>query len=214
MYTRESIENEWSQYLISRKSGVKKQWKPIFEENLRKLDSLSGEELDSYLYALCEAYFDFELNIPIENPKIWSKILKQWQSKVNEPDVKLLMWVNRAFSFNGVYKLFQMEPIEVLEKIIEIDPNNNEAERLIFLDRLDLLDFAMHHLPSSLVIDESVCYKAIERCDNMLKKAPNLSSCKTRFGGDFYYYKKMFLGWLKYKSQDINQDFYEWLNEQ
>lgn len=204
------IEAEWRDFFSARKTGIKKIWKPLFEKRLENIESLSGIKLQEYVEALCSAYFEHNRKeIPIQNPQIWDKVLEIWSLKLKSPDVRHLLWIYKAFSFKGVYNLLKLEPKDIIEKVLEITPNHAEAEQLLFAEHLNLLDFALHHLPTCLVVEESVCVATIKKCEMMIGQNPELLSCETRFNLNYTHYKKMFDSWVEYKNCQIKEDFFE-----
>lgn len=213
MNTTQSLHKKWSKFLSARKTGVKRAWKPLLEERINEIESLNEHELRNYIESLCTAYFDEGLKIPIQHPQIWEKILENWKENLKSPDVKHLLWAYKAHFHRDVYQLLGMEDYEILDKVIEISPGHKEAERLIFKNRLDMLDYAIHELPRGLLIDESICLSAIERCENMARMNPELLTCRSRFNIDLAYYKKVLFSWLEYESSNIQQDFYEWMED-
>jgi len=212
--TVNDIKYEWADYLVSRKTNVKRLWKPKLNELINKIEALKNKELEKYLNLLCEAYFDYNLEIPIAHPTIWSRVLRQWENNISCLDVKNLMWIYKAYNYNNVYELFNVEPYQILEKVLELESSNEKAEELLFLGKLDTLDFALHELPTGLVMDKEVCIKCIDYCELKIQKNKKLSNIKTRFNLDFVYYKNLFFYWQEYKVKNIKEDFFEWIRAQ
>ena len=201
------IQEEWNDYFIYRKSHIKKLWKAELNERIKRVESLEGEKLEKYLNLLCEAYFDYEMEIPIYHPAIWSKIIKRWEKDILHSDVKQLIWMYKA----NISTSFHLESFQILEKILELDPNHKEANELLFLDKLDTLDFALHELPRGLLVDKKICIEYINYCESKIKEDVNFSKIRTRFNLDFYYYKNLFFYWEEYQKEKIQEDFFKWI---
>ena len=211
METINDIKYEWTDYFVTRKTNVKKLWKPKLDELISRIEDLKGKELENYLNLLCEAYFDYTLEIPILHPTIWSKILIQWENNISTLDVKNLIWIYKASTYKDVYKIFNFEPDQILENALELEPHNKEVKELLYLYKLDTLYFALHELPTGLVIDKEVCIRDIKECELMIKENKEFSNLRTRFDLDFEYYKNLFYAWQEYKLKNIEEDFYEWV---
>jgi hypothetical protein len=202
---------EWNEYLIARKSGVKKLWKPLLEERVCHFESLSGDDLKEYIYDICVEYFDNGCDdIPLQHPKIWEKVLVQWSDEILSNNEKYMLWAFKATCFKDVYKLVGLEPSQLLERILKSNSGHYQAKQLLVLHHVDTLDFALHELPTGLVVEESVCLNAINRCESLIAETPELVACKNRFGCDFNYYKKMYFSWGEYKEKGIQEDFFAW----
>ncbi|EHU9474522.1 hypothetical protein KZY47_004498, partial [Vibrio vulnificus] len=146
----------WEDYLIARKSGVKKFWKPLLDKNITQFESLSGESLKLEIHKLCTEYFDRKCNeIPIQHPKILEKVLSQWSMEISLNNDVYLLWAYKAQGFNGVCKILDEQIIRkpelLLEKVLVLNPGNLEAKKLLLLHHLDALDFALHELPHGLL---------------------------------------------------------------
>lgn len=207
--------SEWEDYIVARKSGIKKHWKPLLEEQLINFTSLDGEELQKYIEDLCIEYFDNDCHeIPIQHPKIWTVVLNQWSTKLESNDTQYLMWAYKAISFDGVYSLMELDPKEILIRILEVEPENNEVKALLFQEHLNTLDFALHELPTGLVVDRRVCEDIIVSCERMVKDMPELKFLTSRFNCDYETYKNTFFSWCEYIDRNIKIDFYEWLKNE
>lgn len=207
----------WEDYLIARKTGVKKFWKPLLDKNITQFDSLTGELLKLEIHELCTEYFDHRCSeIPIQHPKILGKVLSQWEKEISLNNEVYLLWVYKAQGFNGICKILSEEfirkPQLLLEKVLVLNPDNLEAIKLLLLHHLDALDFALHELPHGLVLSESACIRSIECCEKLLANNPEMADTKTRFGLGFHYYKTMYFSWVEYQKKGIKEDFFEWLD--
>ncbi|BDU35745.1 hypothetical protein [Vibrio nigripulchritudo] len=207
----------WEDYLVARKNGVKKFWKPLLDKNIAQFESLSGELLKLEIHELCTEYFDRRCSeIPIQHPKILEKVLSQWSREISLNNEVYLLWAYKAQGFNGVCKILDAEithkPQLLLEKVLVLNPNNLEAKKLLLLHHLDTLDFALHELPHGLVLSESACNNSIECCEKLLDNNPEMAGTKTRFGLGFHYYKTIYFSWLEYQRKEIKADFFEWLD--
>lgn len=207
----------WEDYLIARKSGVKKFWKPLLDKNITQFESLSGESLKLEIHKLCTEYFDRKCNeIPIQHTKILEKVLSQWSMEISLNNDVYLLWAYKAQGFNGVYKILDEQIIRkpelLLEKVLVLNSGNLEAKKLLLLHHLDALDFALHELPHGLLLSESACIHSIECCGKLLANNPEIAGTKTRFGLGFHYYKTMYFSWVEYQKKGIKEDFFEWLD--
>lgn len=205
---------QWDDYLVARKSGVKKRWKPLLENKILYFETLQGERLKLAIHDMCVKYFDHGcIEIPIQHPRIFTKILDQWADEIALNNEQYLLWVYKAIGFKGVFDIIQLEqPEHLLDKILKLNPDHDEAKKLVFMNQIDALDFALHELPHGLVINESACLDAIERCECLIAEKPELADCKTRFGGDFKYYKTLYCSWAEYKRTGVREDFFQWIN--
>ena len=206
---------KWNEYLVARKSGVKKFWKPLLEKNICHFESLQGERLKVEIHEMCIEYFDNGCTkIPIQHPRILAKVLDQWADEIASNNEKYLLWVYKAIDFKDVHKIVQLEnPKQLLEKVLGLNPDNYEAKKLLLLNRINALDFALHELPNGLVLNESVCINAIEMCEKILAENPELGGYKTRFGGNFDYYKNLYFSWIEYNETGFEEDFFQWFNK-
>lgn len=206
------IKREWSDYLSAKKAHIKKLYKSKLDARIEHIESLQPQELEVYLERLCEAYFDDHLDIPITHPTIWSKVLQRWQQNRSSLDTKNLIWIYRSSTYPHVYNLLELEPHQILEKILILDPDHAEAQRLLFLEKLDTLDFALHELPRGLVLTKETCLESIEYCEKKIMENPDLRHIHTRFDLDFEYYKHLFYDWQTYQEQNIQEEFFQWLH--
>ena len=199
---------QWGNYLIARKSGIKKQWKALLEKNICLLESMQGEQLKEAVYHICVAYFDKCAAIPILHPRILKIILIQWREEIALNNEQYLLWAYKAIGNNEVYKIVQVKkPVQLLEKILVLNPNNYEAKTLLLLNYMNSLDFALHELPHGLVLNESVCIDLIEKAQRLIDEDPELAAGKTRFGANFEYYKKLYFDWIEYRDKNLINGF-------
>ncbi|WP_444946560.1 hypothetical protein ACJJIP_07505 [Microbulbifer sp. VTAC004] len=206
----ENIKEEWNKYLDARDTGIKHVWKPLLSKQLEEIKSLNKEDLNDYLLEICKLHFDVGLNIPVEHPNIWPQILELWKCKLDNPDEKIFLWLFKAKLYKDAYLLCSGEPKELLESALTINPESKEAKKLLFIENLDLLDFAMHSLPCGLHLEVDTCKSAISECEQMLVKNPELKIYKTRFNIGFSHYKEMFFAWLEYQEKGIKLEFFDW----
>lgn len=211
MKTVDDIRSEWSDYLTYKKNNIKKLWKTELNEQIDKIESLRDEELGEYLDLLCELYFEHNVKIPILHPKIWSKIIKQYKDNISNLNIQKLFWIYEVYTYPDVCKLFDLGSHQILKRILELDPTNKRAKELLFLEKLNTLDYALHELPRGLVVDKKVCIECIDYCEQKIQKDKSFSKIKTRFGLDFKYYKDMFLYWEEYQTNNIKEDFFKWI---
>lgn len=204
---------QWNEYLLARKSGIKKQWKPLLEKNICHFESMQGEQLKVEIHEMCVEYFDKGcIAIPIQHPRLFDKVLVQWANEIALDNEQYLLWAYKAIGFKDVYQIIQpKEPEQLLERVLELNPDNYEAKRLLFLNHIDALDFALHELPNGLVLDESVCIDLIQRCKSSIDESPELADVKTRFGSKFEDYKNLYFSWIEYKEKGIQRDFFNGL---
>ncbi|ODC03841.1 hypothetical protein BFW38_10085 [Terasakiispira papahanaumokuakeensis] len=205
---------QWDDYLVARQSGVKKLWKPLLENKISYLESLQGEQLKLEIHNLCVEYFDHGCTtIPIQHPKILSKVLNLWADEIALENEQYLLWAYKAIGFKGIEDIIGLEkPEHLLDTILQSNPDHDEAKALMFLSQIDALDFALHELPHGLLLNESVCLAAIARCESLIAEKPELADCKTRFGGDFNHYKRLYFSWIEYKNAGIQEDFFQWIS--
>lgn len=212
IFFRGTILIQWDDYLSARKSGIKRQWKPLLEKNIRAFESMQGKTLKIEIHEMCVAYFDKDcIGIPIQHPRIFEKVLAQLIDEINLDNEKYLLWAYKAIGLKDVYKTIQIEkPEQLLERAIELNPNNYEAKNLLMLEYIDSLDFALHELPHGLRLGESICINLIQHCEKLIDKNPELSDVKTRFGGNFEHYKSLYFSWIEYQEKEIKEDFFQW----
>ncbi len=190
-------------------------WKPLLEERIRCIESLNEDDLNTYIYNICVAYFDEGCDdIPIQHPKIWGKVLAQWSDEISSNNEKYMLWAFKATCFKDVYKLVGLDPSQLLERVIESNSAHYEAKQLLVLHHIDTLDFALHELPTGLVVEEKACLFAINRCESLIAENPELVTCKNRFGGDFNHYKNLYFAWGEYREKEIQEDFFTWFGKQ
>lgn len=199
--------DEWQPYLTARKSGIKKHWKALLNERVASIDQLSTDERASYLDRLCSAVFDDQQAIPIEHPVIWCHILTRWQERLtqNPEHEQTLLWLVKAMGFNGTYKILQVDPDDILKGILQRNPSQNEAQRMLLKSHLDSLDFALHELPHGLLIRVDICRQLVAECEQLIQANPDLAECKTRFNLDLNDYRSTLNEWLnseQYKEDD------------
>ena len=203
---------EWAEYISARDKGIKPLWKPLLDERIRHISSLKGKDEEEYIEELCVEYFDNEMyKIPIQHPEIWKRVLDLWSRNVDDNDERYLLRILKAISYDGVYKILMLDPVEILERVLTINPYNQAAEKLLYKEYLDQLDFALHELPSGLLAEEEQCSKVIERCESMVRINPELVESTSRFNVGLEHYKKVFYGWLEYKNSNSKEEFCDWL---
>ncbi|MET1080478.1 MAG: hypothetical protein ABWY06_20905 [Pseudomonas sp.] len=205
--------SKWDDYIEARSSGLKIKWKPLLAEQLGYIADLGEKEKKVYLEELCHQYFDLgKTQIPIQEPAIWDAILVLWKDRLSWNDEQLLLWIVKSISFKGTYQLLEKDPRELLRRILALNPGKLEAKTLLFEELLDILDFAMHSIDTGMLIDKSVGEAVICECEVLLAGEPDLKLCKTRFGGDFAYYKNRFLAGYDYSRVETDLSFDEWYN--
>ena len=211
--------SDWQDYIKARKNGIKKQWKALLADRVSYIDSLDADKQAEYLNDLCHHYFDLgATEIPIQHPDIWNKILEAWKVANIWENSIYLFWLAKALtsttgSFKGAYLLLNKDPIDILSRVMELDPNNFEAKKILFEQHLHTLDFGMQSIDTGMVIEKYVGDEAITECEKLIKVEPNLKHCKSRFGGDFEYYKSRFLAWYEYSKEDTKLDFDDWYKQ-
>lgn len=200
---------QWNDYLTARKSGIKKQWKALLDEKICLLEAMQGEQLKAAVHDMCVAYFDKNCTaIPIAHPRILKIILAQWREEIALNNEQYLLWAYKGMGINGVYDIVQLKkPAQLLHRILVLNPNNQEAKKLLLLDYLNSLDFALHELPHGLVLNESVCIDLIEKAQQLIDENPELAEGKTRFGANFKYYKKLYFDWIEYRDKHLINGF-------
>ncbi len=212
--------SDWQDYITARKTGLKKRWKALLAERGSYIDSLNDNEKVEYLNNLCHCYFDLdETEIPIQHPEIWNKILELWREQQIWNNSNLLFWLAKSLTstkgnFRGAYLLLSKDPDDILRRIIELNPNHTKAKKLLVEQNINVLDFAMHSIDSGMLIEKWAGDEAIAECEALIKSEPSLKSCKSRFGGDFEYYKSRFLAWYVYSKEESELDFDEWYEQQ
>jgi hypothetical protein len=211
--------SEWDDYISARESGIKIKWKPLLAERVKHISSLDEEEKNEYLNNLCHYYFDLDkTEIPIQHPAIWDAILEIWKVNLSWNDDKLLLWLVKALSssngsFKGAYLLLNKDSRDILRRIIELNPAQKEAKKLLLNEHLHTLDFAMHSIDTGMVLERAVGEEAIAECALILSDEPSLKNCKSEFGGNFEYYKNRFLAWYEYSKEDTKLDFDDWYKQ-
>lgn len=208
--------SDWQDYIITRKTGIKRRWKALLEERINYIASLSKDERVKYLNNLCHDYFDLDkTDIPIQHPYIWDQILEIWREKQIWDDSTSLFWLAKALTstkgnFQNAYLLLNKHPVDILKRIISLEPDHFNAKKILFECHLYTLDFAMHSIDSGMLINKNVGDRIIAECEELIKSEPNLKSCKSTFGGDFEYYKNRFLAWHEYSKKETELDFDDW----
>ncbi len=198
---------EWEPYLQARKSGIKSRWKVLLDERLAQIDQLGADELELYLDRICHGVLDEKIDIPLQHPRIWRRILSLWQDRlaVQPEHEQTLLWLVKAISFDGAYLILKTDPDDILKGILQRNPEQKEAQQLLFLSHLDSLDFALHELPHGLLIRADICVQLVDECEALIKTNPDLMECKTRFNLDLTYYRSTLNEWLnseQYKEEN------------
>lgn len=198
---------EWEPYLQARKSGIKSRWKVLLDERLAQIDQLGADELELYLDRICHGVLDEKIDIPLQHPRIWRRILSLWQERLaqNPEHEQTLLWLVKAMGFNGTYKILQVDPDDILKGILQRNPSQNEAQRMLLKSHLDSLDFALHELPHGLLIRADICRQLVAECEQLIQANPDLAECKTRFNLDLNDYRSTLNEWLnseQYKEDD------------
>ncbi len=207
----QSVKRAWREFFEARERNdrnSKKLMNQKLKENIRQLKLLEGAEHRKHAEALLWLAFEENVAIPVMNPELWSELfpyVKQGHEQQKMPHVK---WMYQAFGFAGVYDCLRCRPEDVLRQALSIEPENNEVAELLYLEHLQLLDFALHELPIALCVDKQTCLNVVEEARELQKQFPHLKLVR-RYGGNLEVYEQVLADWLAYQRTDKKVPFYD-----
>ena len=208
----QSVERAWQEFFEEHKRNdrnSKKLMNQRLKENIQQLKLFQGAEHWKHAEALLWLTFEENVAIPVMNPELWSELFPYVKQGYEEQKMPHVKWMYQAFGFVSVYDYLQCQPEDVLRQALAIEPENNEVAELLYLEHLQLLDFALHELPIALCVDKQTCLNVVEEARELQKQFPHLKFVKRRYGGNLEVYEQVLTDWLAYQQTDRKVPFHD-----
>ena len=208
----EQVNSDWALFLEAH-NRKDRESRNLMNQNLQKriaqLKILDSKAHKEYSETLLWLYFENGSKIPIMNPQLWVELFPYVKEKYELREMPYVLWLYHAFSFQGVYDFLQCNPEDVLRLALKLEPANVKVAQLLYLEHLNMLDFALHELPWGLCVEKKVCLSAIKEAKELKSNYKDLESLKNRFGSSIEMCELVLNDWLIYEQTDRSKAFYD-----